>query len=347
MSAVAKALSRPPSYTTKFFGSELGTQTKLDDKNDRYIINGAHEAEKLQDLLDVFIEKFVLCASCKNPETEFEFTKDDVILKDCKACGAHLPADMRHRLATYILKNRPEVNKKKDKYRGKGDKVGTTENSDAEDGDPINGELEKEMNMLPTAEELQKDGEDDWAADTSEAAVAARMKDLSVSDAIMNKLLEKEDDDLKDPLDIFGDYVMCEPDLTNQDILDKALELELRADKVATVLPPIIFNDKIVTEGQIAQRAELLKHFLINEKAQKGFIGGIERLVGLSYPELLPYVSLILKDIYFEDLVEEEVLNHWGEKISKKYVEKKVSQQIHMSALPFINWLKEAEEESD
>jgi translation initiation factor 2 beta subunit (eIF-2beta)/eIF-5 len=53
------------------FGFELGTQVKMDEKNDRYIINGAHDAEKLANLLDIFIDKFVLCADCKNPETEF------------------------------------------------------------------------------------------------------------------------------------------------------------------------------------------------------------------------------------------------------------------------------------
>jgi translation initiation factor 5 len=52
-------------------GGELGTQVKIDDKKSHYVINGAHEAEKLQSLLDVFIDKFVLCQSCKNPETEF------------------------------------------------------------------------------------------------------------------------------------------------------------------------------------------------------------------------------------------------------------------------------------
>jgi translation initiation factor 5 len=43
----------------------------MDEKNDRYIINGAHDAEKLATVLDSFIEKFVLCPSCNNPETEF------------------------------------------------------------------------------------------------------------------------------------------------------------------------------------------------------------------------------------------------------------------------------------
>lgn len=54
---------------TKYFGCELGAQTQFDLKNDRYIVNGAHEAIKLQGLLDGFIKKFVLCPQCSNPET--------------------------------------------------------------------------------------------------------------------------------------------------------------------------------------------------------------------------------------------------------------------------------------
>lgn len=55
---------------TKFFGCELGAQTQFDVKNDRYIVNGSHEANKLQDMLDGFIKKFVLCPECENPETD-------------------------------------------------------------------------------------------------------------------------------------------------------------------------------------------------------------------------------------------------------------------------------------
>lgn len=32
-------------------------------------------------------------------------------------------------------------------------------------------------------------------------------------------------------------------------------------------------------------------------------------------------------------------------KVSKKYVDKKISTEIHEKAAPFINWLKEAEED--
>lgn len=54
---------------TKYFGCELGAQTNFDLKNERYIVNGEHDANKLQDILDGFIRKFVLCPACDNPET--------------------------------------------------------------------------------------------------------------------------------------------------------------------------------------------------------------------------------------------------------------------------------------
>ena len=86
MFEIGKALNRPPSCKkvqvffgsniqffldpTKFFGCELGAQVICDEKNNRYIVNGCHEAYRLQEILDGFINKFVLCPSCKNPETD-------------------------------------------------------------------------------------------------------------------------------------------------------------------------------------------------------------------------------------------------------------------------------------
>jgi len=75
MADVAKALSRPPGYTTKFFSCELGTLSSIDTKIDRYIVNGEHTAERLQNLLDEFIKKYVLCVNCGNPETVMALTK--------------------------------------------------------------------------------------------------------------------------------------------------------------------------------------------------------------------------------------------------------------------------------
>ena len=56
---------------------------------------------------------------------------------------------------------------------------------------------------------------------------------------------------------------------------------------------------------------------------------------------------MILKKFYDEDILDEEVILEWAKKVSKKYVSKELSEQIHKKAEPFVKWLKEAEEESD
>ena len=77
---VARALARPPTYVTKYFGCELGAQTQFDIKAERYIVNGCHDGAKLQDMLDGFIKRFVLCEQCDNPETVLKVSLCDVIM---------------------------------------------------------------------------------------------------------------------------------------------------------------------------------------------------------------------------------------------------------------------------
>ena len=111
MADVAKALNRPATYPTKYFGCELGAQTQFDHKNERFIVNGSHDATKLQDLLDGFIRKYVLCPECDNPETDLTIlVKKEQINQSCKACGYHGILKIHHKLNTFILKNPPSMN---------------------------------------------------------------------------------------------------------------------------------------------------------------------------------------------------------------------------------------------
>jgi translation initiation factor 5 len=84
------------------------------------------------------------------------------------------------------------------------------------------------------------------------------------------------------------------------------------------------------------------------EKAQKGLLGGLERLCGGLYPEkLMAKVPVLLMAVYEADLVEEDVFMAWGEKISKRYVDKPTGKKIRGKAAPFLKWLKEAEDEEE
>ena len=71
---------------TKYFGIELGAQTHIDTVNERYIVNGSHDEMKLQEILDGYIKKFVLCQACANPETKLT-VKRSTIIEVCQACG--------------------------------------------------------------------------------------------------------------------------------------------------------------------------------------------------------------------------------------------------------------------
>ena len=69
-------------------------------------------------------------------------------------------------------------------------------------------------------------------------------------------------------------------------------------------------------------------------------MGGVERVVGISHPNLMDKIPVILKLLYDEELVEEEIFLEWGQKASKKYVDKELSKKIKKKAKSFLTWLE-------
>lgn len=80
------------------------------------------------------------------------------------------------------------------------------------------------------------------------------------------------------------------------------------------------------------------------EKHQKALLGGIERLVGLAHPDLLPTVPKVLMALYQADVLEEAVVTQWGTHVSKKYTDKDTSKRVRKASEPFLKWLEEAED---
>ncbi|KAF7312452.1 Eukaryotic translation initiation factor 5 [Mycena indigotica] len=364
MADVARALSRPPSYTTKFFGCELGAQTTCDEKNEKYIINGAHNADRLRELLDGFIDKFVLCKSCKNPETELIILKvgrSEDIIRDCKACGERTGVEMRHKLVTFILKNPPIKARKGKKAAQNGDAAAgvggggdvTPDNAEeAADGNPdSDDELTKKIKA--EAAELNEEttlANEDWSADTSPEAVKARMKALEgglAAASLANGDDEGSDDDGNSPYTQFGNWIMDVPELDpkalNVAIYKKAEELGIEKKHKTVLILVTIFTEDVLTE--IPNLAPLFKKMVTSEKHQKALLGGIERLVGLAFPDLLPQVPKILMALYQDDILDEEVITNWGTHVSKKYTDKETSKKVRKASEPFLKWLEEADDD--
>ncbi|KAK0621313.1 domain found in IF2B/IF5-domain-containing protein [Bombardia bombarda] len=384
LSSVAQSLARPGAYLIKYFGFELGAQTNIDPPDDRWIINGAHDASKLQELLDGFISKFVLCKGCENPETDVHI-KDDSITLDCKACGRQTSVIKTLKLASYILKNAPKKGKKDKAERkaarkakqnggGKADKEngsGGDENSDqpspygddkndiASDDDALTRMIKTQAQGLENKEVEVKD--DEWAVDMSAEAVKARQQ--SLPDEFKQKLVLNGDDEdeegegggntLYDQLGIWIQEQAEEEDgvdnVDDVDIYLKAKELGIDAKhRTVLVLVQTIFDENIC--NQIGKRASMLKRIVNTERHEKALLGGTERLIGQlskEHPEMFEKVVKILQLYYHHDLISEEVVTKWGSKASRKYVDLATSKKVRKAAEPFLTWLAEAESEEE
>lgn len=298
LSSVAQSLARPGAYVIKYFGFELGAQTNTNPADDRWIINGAHEASKLQDYLDGFITKFVLCKKCKNPETDVVI-KDGRILLDCKACGQRSEVDLRLKLSSFILKNQPKKGKKdkaekkaarRAKENGNTDVKETDQasggESNSENGSNENADIGVEAGSDDELTRRIKDGakeldepvevkDDEWAVDMSAEAVKARQQQLP--DDLKQKLVLGGDDEDEDGegggnsnYDQLGSWILAQAEekgsvekVDDLDIYLKAKELGVEAKhRTLLVLVQTMFDDNIVK--QIPARAGMLKKVSLN-----------------------------------------------------------------------------------
>ncbi|KAI7831290.1 eukaryotic translation initiation factor 5 [Gamsiella multidivaricata] len=352
MSDIARALNRPSTYPTKYFGCELGAQVKCDEKTDRYIVNGAHDATKLQQLLNGFISKFVLCPSCGNPETDIIVDKTGTIQMYCNACGRRNKGENIHKLATYIVKN-PPVNSaygkksKGDKADKKSKKNGASTPPEEEEeipDDDFTKKIKEEAAAIPDADNYKSALGDDWSVDTSAEGAAARMKELEGS--VKTQLtLDDDDEDIEgeNPYELFGIFLEENPKATDAEILEKAGELNITTkSRAVTVLVQCIFTDDMARE--VKTRTSLLRKFVVNEKNQRALLGGMERVL-ITSKSLMLKAPLVLKAFYDNDILDEDVILKWGEKPSKKYVSREEAKDVRTRVEPFLKWLAEADEE--
>jgi translation initiation factor 5 len=235
----------------------------LDDKADRWIVNGEHSATRLRELLDVFIEKFVLCASCKNPETDLVITKTEFIIRDCKACGQQTKVDMRHKLTTFILKNPPKKKKTRKASDGpakENGEEGQDEGSPAgEDGDDdeLTKRLQTEAADLAPVEETAM-AADEWSGGTDPASVAKRVQALNIDD---NSDEDKGDDPMEQLrlwIEINRDNATCEV------VKAKIEELGiLEKHKTVQILVESLFTSKILTGKELDKYGALIKEVCV------------------------------------------------------------------------------------
>uniref|UniRef100_A0A6A7G5R4 Eukaryotic translation initiation factor 5 n=1 Tax=Hirondellea gigas TaxID=1518452 RepID=A0A6A7G5R4_9CRUS len=354
MTDVAKALQIHPQYTTKYFGIELGAQSKFEKKTDRAIVNGAHDAPDLAVILEKFIEGFILCQRCRLPELTMNVdVKRERITSDCASCGWSGPLGVGHRLSTFILKHPPAGQKGKKGAESKQDRKARKL-------------AERHQNpkvSTTSSQKLPNDPETiEWHTNPSkEASILRReeeMKSMGVAQALTGG-----DDDVKStrktkktgarkasPHEILRE--MLENDETTvSDLTSEVQRLEIargfdRQKRMKIIFEAMfdVFDPKQIV-SQIKRRKIFLAKYSVEKADASVFISSLEEMIGISNPKLLKRTPIIFQELYDCDILDEEQILNWHQSApeSSWIVDVQTAKEIREECQPFIDWLQSAD----
>jgi hypothetical protein len=161
-----------------------------------------------------------------------------------------------------------------------------------------------------------------------------------------------------DSIDRFRLWLSC-----NQETAPARIMEELRgihvfgsfrpADRVLTYLGGI-FSTRIISNGEIALHKHVLAQWSGSIPSQRSLISGFEWFCGEYCAILLKAFPVVLKTLFDEDLIDEDVVLAWYAdtvpnelSASQSLISVEQLQKLHASARPFVTWLQEADVEDE
>jgi translation initiation factor 5 len=301
---VAQVLNRDVQLPMKFMGQHIGSSAKL--KDSKWMLMGKVEREEVQKLIFSFIEKFVLCKECRNPETiiQVDDEKFQNIWLSCKACSRVTGVDPKDKLCALIIKTEkpvPIVRKRDEKRKPEKTKDQKEEElfnkvaRQAQDGDVIEDDAPEKPNPIEVLQKFMKEGE------KSDSEIASKVWDI------------KQDYGLGDR-------------------------------HVVSLIFESVFDEDIA--NQIKPRAKLVKRLLKTETERDLIIN----LMCLCKEKetVKPKFPILLKKFYDEEVITEKAVIEWFEDSKTSRLLKKEDQALFKEKCkPFIQWLKEADEDEE
>jgi translation initiation factor 2 subunit 2 len=83
---ICDELGRGPEHVLKFLQDELGTSAHIDE-SERARLTGEFNQRRIQEAIDTYTERYVLCGECGLPDTNIVREQGAELLQ-CTACGA-------------------------------------------------------------------------------------------------------------------------------------------------------------------------------------------------------------------------------------------------------------------
>ncbi|BAU80221.1 eukaryotic translation initiation factor 5 [Tokyovirus A1] len=100
---VSKDLNVPANLLPKFLALELGTSCGFDKGRNLWYITGSHSTETIHGKVGSFIQSFVLCKTCGQPELFYETKKGKVMMR-CRGCGDFSSQEEHEKFCKFMVK---------------------------------------------------------------------------------------------------------------------------------------------------------------------------------------------------------------------------------------------------
>ncbi|EPY24123.1 translation initiation factor 5 [Strigomonas culicis] len=320
----------------KFFQTSLGAARNVSEKDDKFLIMGTHDEERLTQELYNFITKYVLCPKCRNPETavKMEQAKKGVkFTMQCGACGQESNFDEHDRTFTffrqYYEKHPEEATVAKHAAQAK--KEDAVEQPAAEvEVVPVEGAAKKKREKVAKKSDLETS-----KTDPRKVTAAFMAKGDYNTEKLHSFIIDLKNEagmnDENIPLILIG---AIKEYATKENFFQ---EVRRHADvlrMITSVRPPQVAGEVIGDRV----RAEYEK---TNAKIQRYFLFECAKICQDYYKEDTDKLALLIFMLYLEDIVNEASIAAFvtNKKLADK-VERVVEVQTKIQKI--LNWMQPA-----
>jgi len=365
---VSKELKIPPDYIPHYLAKAIGAQAKYDKAKparERGSISGEHSTTELSNLLVRFIRDFVLCPKCKLPELNYTGKKNDLALR-CHGCGHRglLSANgtLNEKFKRYVYTHPPPaVKESRSKSTGKsasGAAAPVPVRAAASNTTEENGK-DHEAKSTGTKKGAGKAEQVVWHSDLSDKAAQERLETM-VPDRLKRLVAlegepEPEHENMT-PAQQLRAIISAKPAISQNELIAEVQRLQTRYSLDKKALTQLIFDvflaDLKQIRNAIKPNKDLLAKFIGSQPlAQAVLISCIEKAVTDLKSDkdrtefLSKHALLAFKELYDEDVLEEDVLLQWYRAIEDE--SQRAKDPLRKALEKFCTWLEEAESESE